>query len=157
MIKRLGAYLSDTALSTRAPMFQPCLERPQIRFGLLKGAARGRRANLPNRFYRPCGEAVSHLPRPSSSSLEFRPFGRLKRGKVSVEARYKRRLSHYASGSARRRSLCGAARLMLPQTAVAISSPCLDGSQTRYANPSGLPGNCSMKTGICVWFLQPGD
>src|SRR6266403_5313420 len=76
-------------------MFQPCLERPQIRFGLLKGAARGRRANLPNRFYRPCGEAVSHLPRPSSSALEFRPFGRLKRDKVLMQARYKRRLSEY--------------------------------------------------------------
>src|SRR5215469_12003956 len=30
----------------------------------------------------------SHLPRPSSSPLEFRPFGRLKNDKVLVEARY---------------------------------------------------------------------
>jgi hypothetical protein len=38
-------------------------------------------ANLPDRFYRPLGQAVSHLPRPSSSPPEFRPFGRLKKRK----------------------------------------------------------------------------
>jgi hypothetical protein len=35
------------------------------------------------------GETVFHLPRPSSSPPEFRPFGRLKKGKVLVQARYK--------------------------------------------------------------------
>src|SRR6476646_5568739 len=70
-MKRLGAYLPDTALSTRALVFQPCLERPLIRFGLLEGAARGRGANLPHRFYRPLGEAVS----PPSSAKFFTSRG----------------------------------------------------------------------------------
>ena len=88
-MKRLGAYLPDTALLTRALVFQPCLERPLIRFGLLEGAARGRGANLPQRFYRPLGEAVS----PPSSAKFFTsrvpPFRAALKGKVLLEARYK--------------------------------------------------------------------
>ncbi len=50
-----GAYLL-TEPCEHGLMFQPCLERPKIRFGLLQGAARGGGTNLADRFYRPLGE-----------------------------------------------------------------------------------------------------